>query len=120
MLKETRMTGCKPIDAQMEFNAKLGNSVDKILVDKEKYWHLKGKVRPNIFYAVSIVSQFMQAPYKEHMVAVNCILRYLKTTPGKGLMFRKTDRKCIKVCINFDCAGSITNKKSTIGYYTFV
>ena len=29
------------------------------------------------------------------MEVVNKILRYLKSTPGKGLMFRKTDNKTI-------------------------
>ena len=38
----------------------------------------------------------MQVPYKEHMVAMNRILMYLKITPDKGLMFRKTDRKFIE------------------------
>ncbi|KAA0056332.1 Beta-galactosidase [Cucumis melo var. makuwa] len=35
--------------------------------------------------------QFMQAPYENHMEAVNKVLRYLKATPAKGLRFRKTD-----------------------------
>ena len=38
----------------------------------------------------------MQTPYEEHMEAVNRILRYLKMTPSKGLMFRKMDRKTIE------------------------
>jgi len=44
----------------------------------------------------------MQAPYEEHMEAVNRILRYLKSTPGKGLMFRKSDRKYIEAYTDFD------------------
>ena len=38
----------------------------------------------------------MQAPYEEHMEAVNRILRYLETTPRKGLMLKKKKRKTIK------------------------
>ena len=87
----------------MEHNEKLRNPCDKVPVDKEKYRRLVGKLiylshtRPDISYAVSIVSQSMQAPYEEQMEAVNCTLRYLKTTPGKGLMFRKTYRKCTEL-----------------------
>ena len=29
----------------------------------------------------------MQAPYEEHMEAINRILRYLKATPSEGLIF---------------------------------
>ncbi|KAA0047701.1 putative mitochondrial protein [Cucumis melo var. makuwa] len=68
LLTETSMLGCRPANTPIEFNYKLGNSDD----------------------------QSMQAPYEEHMKAVNRILRYLKTTPDKGLMFRKTDRKTIE------------------------
>ena len=83
------MLGCHPTDTLIVFNCKLENSIDK-----EQYKHLVGKLiylshtQPYISYAMSVVSQFMQAPYEEHMEAVNKILRYLKTT-GKGLMFKK-------------------------------
>ena len=49
----------------------------------------------------------MQAPYEKHMEAVNRILRYLKTTLGKGLMFRKTDKRAIEAYTDSDCEGSI-------------
>jgi len=44
---------------------------------------------PGIAYTVSVVSQFMHNPSEEHMNAVIRILRYLKSSPGKGLMFSK-------------------------------
>ncbi|KAA0038346.1 Cysteine-rich RLK (receptor-like protein kinase) 8 [Cucumis melo var. makuwa] len=52
-------------------------------------------------------------PYEEQMVAVNRILRYLKTTPGKRLMFRKTDRRAIEAYNDSDWAGFDVDKKST-------
>ncbi|KAL0560267.1 hypothetical protein IC582_000667 [Cucumis melo] len=60
------------------------------------------------------------APYEKHMEAVNRIRRYLKNTPGKWLMFRKTNRKTIEACTNSDWAGSVIDRKSTSGYCTFV
>ncbi|KAL0556093.1 hypothetical protein IC582_004601 [Cucumis melo] len=73
-----------------EFNGKLGNSDDQVSVDKEQYQRPVGKLiylfhtRPDISFAVSVVNQFMQAPYEKHMEVVNRILRYLKNTPSKG------------------------------------
>ncbi|KAA0057708.1 reverse transcriptase [Cucumis melo var. makuwa] len=120
------MLGCCPADTPIEFNCKLGNSDDQVLVDKEQYQRLVGKLiylshtRPDISFAVNTVSQFMQAPYEEHMEAVKRILRYLKTTPGKGLIFRKTDKKTIEAYTDSDWAGSVVDRKSTSGYCTFV
>ncbi|KAA0062584.1 putative mitochondrial protein [Cucumis melo var. makuwa] len=71
-------------------------------------------------WEILFINQFMQASYEEHMEAVNRILRYLKTTPGKGLMFRKTDRRCIEAYTDSDWADSIVDRKSTSGYCTFV
>ena len=76
--------------------------------------------QPNISYVVSVVSQFMQALYEEHMEVVNRILRYLKTIPCKELMFRKTNRKTIEASTDSDCAESVIDRKSTSGYCTFV
>ncbi|KAL0552943.1 hypothetical protein IC582_012078 [Cucumis melo] len=112
LLTETGMLGCRPADTPIEFNCKLGNSDDQVPVDKEQYQRLVGKLiylshtRPDISFAVSVVSQFMQAPYEKHMEAVNRILRYLKNTPGKGLMFRKTNKKTIEAYTDSDWAGS--------------
>ena len=60
----------------------------------------------------------MLAPYKEHMEAVNRIMRYLKTTPSKGLMVRKTDKKTIEAYVDLDWPGYV-DRKSTSCYCIF-
>ncbi|XP_038895962.1 secreted RxLR effector protein 161-like [Benincasa hispida] len=126
LLQETRMTGCKPADTLIEVNNNLVNLVDDVPVNKERYQRHVGKLiylshtRPNISYVVSLVSQFMQAPCERRMEAFTRILRYLKSTPGKGLMFRKNDRRCIEAYTDSDWASSTTDRKSTSGYCTFV
>ncbi|KAA0025328.1 cysteine-rich RLK RECEPTOR-like protein kinase [Cucumis melo var. makuwa] len=101
LLTEIGMLGCRPADTPIEFNCKLGNSDDQVPVDKEQYQRLVGKLiylshtRPDISFAVSVVSQFMQAPYEKHMEAVNRILRYLKNTPGNLVTWRNKKQSVV-------------------------
>ncbi|KAH9796155.1 retrovirus-related pol polyprotein from transposon RE1 [Citrus sinensis] len=126
LLKETGMIGCKPVDTPMDANLKLGDLKDSIPVERGRYQRLVGKLiylshtRPDIAFAVSVVSQFMHAPCEEHMEAVYRILRYLKGTPGKGLLFKKNEARSVEAFTDADWAGSIKDRRSTSGYCTFV
>ena len=68
-----------------------------------------------------MVSQFMHNPSESHMDAVVRILKYLKSSPGRGMMFSKHN-DFLKVCGFTDAnwAGSITDRRFTSGYFTFV
>ncbi|CAL9016998.1 unnamed protein product [Prunus brigantina] len=126
LLAETGMLDCKPIDTPSEQNHKLGLYPDQVPTDKERYQRLVGKLiylshtRPDIAYAVSVVSQFMHFPSEDHMGAVMRILRYLKVTPGKGLMFCNYGHTDVEGYTDADWAGSVTDRRSTSGYFTFV
>ncbi|MDD0213413.1 hypothetical protein PSY81_23775, partial [Shigella flexneri] len=80
-----------------EMNHGLAIYPDQVPTDKGRDQRLIGRLiylshtRPDIAYAVSVVSQFMHCPSEEHMDAVFRILRYLKRAPGKGLLFQKKD-----------------------------
>ena len=76
--------------------------------------------RPDIAYAVGVVSQFMHAPSEEHMNAVVRILLYLKSALGKGLFFAKNSHLEVEGFTDVDWAGSIFDRRSTSGYFTFV
>ena len=41
--------------------------------------------RPDLAYALSLVSHYTHNLGEQHMNAVMCILRYLKNAPGKGI-----------------------------------
>ena len=95
LLTESGMLDCKPARTPIEMNHGLAIFPDQIPTDKERYQRLVGRLiylshtRPDIAYAVSVVSQFMHCPSEEHMKAVYRILKYLKMNPGKGLLFKK-------------------------------
>ena len=67
-----------------------------------------------------MVSQFMHSPRQDHFDVVYRILRYLKGTPGKGLLFEDRGHLEVEVYTDADWAGSVTDRRSTSGYCTFV
>jgi hypothetical protein len=93
LLTETGMLACKPAETPIEMNHNLGIFPDQTPTDRGRYQRLVGRLiylshtRPDLAYAVSVVSQFMHAPSEQHMNVVYRILRYLKNAPGKGLLF---------------------------------
>ena len=126
LLKETGMLGCKPAATPMESTYKAGLEKESPPIDKGRYQRLVGKLiylshtRPDIGFSVSVVSQFMNNPNEEHLEAVYRILRYLKMTPGKGLFFGKSNKKSVEIYSDADWAGSITDRRSTTGYCSYV
>ena len=54
------------------------------------------------------------------MDAVIRILRYIKSSLGKGLMFSKNNHLDIEGYTDADWAENISDKKSTSGYFTFI
>ena len=72
LLKETGLSGCRPIDTPIDPNKKLGDD----MVNTTRYQKLVGKIiylshtRLDIAFDVSLVSQFMHSPYKKHLEAV--------------------------------------------------
>ena len=95
LLSEIGMLRCKPSDTPIEAGKKTRDAGDA--VDKDRYQRLVGKLiylshtRPDIAFAVSIVSQHMHSPREAHLEAVYKILKYLKGSPGKGLLFKKNE-----------------------------
>ena len=70
--------------------------------DRDRYQRLVGRLIylshtcPDIAFLVSMVSQFMHALGPEHFEAVYIILRYLKGTPGRGLLVKHEDTYKLK------------------------
>ncbi|CAL9029011.1 unnamed protein product, partial [Prunus brigantina] len=126
LLNETGMLGCKPADTPIVQNHNLEILPDQVPTNKDRYQRLVGRLiylshtRPDIAYAVSVVSQFMHSPSEIHMEAVMRILQYLKSAPGKGLMFSKHGHLEIEGFTDADWAGNRTDRRSTSGYFTFV
>jgi hypothetical protein len=72
--------------------------------------------RPDLAYAVHLVSQFMSAPHSTHYAAVLRILRYIKGTLFHGLHFSAQSSLELRAYADADWAGDPTDHHSTTGY----
>ncbi|KAE8656488.1 Detected protein of unknown function [Hibiscus syriacus] len=88
LLKRFGMLECKSTSTPIEPNIKMCAHEGKDLEDATMYRQLVGSLiyltltRPDISYAVGVMTRYMQNPKKPHLEAVRRILRYEIMTPG--------------------------------------
>ncbi|KAE8704478.1 hypothetical protein F3Y22_tig00110450pilonHSYRG00264 [Hibiscus syriacus] len=121
LLKRFGMLECKSTSTPMEPNIKMCAHEVKDLEDATMYRQLVGSLiyltltRPDISYAVGVMSRYMQNPKKPHLEAVRRILRYVKNTIDYGLLYKKgEDCKLVSYCADY--AGDHDTRRSTTGY----
>nr|GEX59160.1 putative reverse transcriptase, RNA-dependent DNA polymerase [Tanacetum cinerariifolium] len=123
---ETGMIDCKPADTPMITNQKLFMKTKAKLANRDRYQRMAGKLiylshtRPDIAYAVGVVSQFMHQPQVDHMHVVLRIVRYLKGTTSHGVLFKTNGHLNIKIFTDADWARDKGNRRSTFGYFSLV
>ena len=71
--------------------------------------------RPDICYAVGLVSRYQSNPGEAHWKAVKRILRYLKGTMDYSLCYQGKDL-LLRGYTNADWAGDVDERKSTSGF----
>ncbi|XP_073116145.1 uncharacterized protein [Elaeis guineensis] len=125
LLTEVGMLGYRPIATPIEQNHRLVADTG-VPIDRERYQRLVGRLiylshtRPDIAFAVSVVSQFMYDLRSVHMDAVTRILRYLKSCPGRGLLYSNHGNLRVECYTDADWAGSFDDRRSISGYCIFV
>jgi hypothetical protein len=125
IIEDARLLGATPIDTPMEKTLKLSDSSD-LLKDPGKYRRLIGRLiyltvsRPDITYAVHVLSRFMNQPRKMHWEAALRVVRYLKGAPGQGLFFSSINDLKLRAYCDSDWAGCPVTRRSTTGYFVFL
>ncbi|KAM1285641.1 hypothetical protein EV1_028200 [Malus domestica] len=119
------MLEAKPMATLIACKKKLGLNVD-LLIDVGLYQRLVGKLihltitHPDIMHVVSLVSQFMHSSRSVHLQVVRRILHYLKGTIGTGIVMKRVGNAHIVGYTDADWGGFKIDRRSTIGYCTFV
>lgn len=91
------MLACKPTSFPLEQNQKLALEQGEFYSNPSQYRRLVGRLiyltitRPELTFSVHVLSQFMQAPMVGHWEAALRVLRYLKSSPGQGIVLPKNN-----------------------------
>ncbi|PRQ57648.1 putative RNA-directed DNA polymerase [Rosa chinensis] len=110
----------KPVNTPMSAKHNLTTTHGALLANPSEFRALVGTLqyltitRPDIAFAVNLVSQFMSQPREPHLVAVKRILRYVKGTLGHGLSFTPQNQPVhISAYSDADWAGCPDSRRST-------
>ena len=119
MLSRYGMIGYKPISIPLEQNVKLSAEKGELLENVIAYRCIVGILiymtitKPDLSYAIGLVSQFMQVPRKPHLDVARCILRYVKSTLQYGPFYEVGCSIQVHGYTDANWVGNIFNRKST-------
>lgn len=118
IVAEAGLLGCKPTSTPMEHNHKLLSDKGAFYKNPARYRRFVGKLvylvitRPELSYAVHVLSQVMQHPREAHWDAVVRVIQYLKGTPGQGIMLKAVSDLCLRVFCDADWAACPRSRRS--------
>ena len=126
LLEDTGFSDCKPAVLPMDPNLKLNATDSELLTDDSLYRRLIGRLlyltisRPDVSFAVNKLSQYMSKPRTPHLDALHHLLRYLKATPGQGLLFAADSSLSLKAYADVDWGSCLDTRRSTTGHCVFL
>jgi hypothetical protein len=125
ILEDAGMAQCNPCCVPMENRLKLTKNSGEV-IDATRYRSMIGSLRylvntrPDLAYAVGVLSRFMEAPGKQHWAAMKQVLRYVQGTQGFGCTYREGSKNAALTGFSdSDDAGDLDDRKSTTGLVFF-
>lgn len=128
ILKRFNMSDCKEISTPLNVSmklCKLGSAVSNTTEDKTKgpYLEAVGSIiyamiatRPDLAFAVGLVSRYMSDPKESHWSAVKHILRYMKGTINYAICYDGNSLDPIVGYTDSDWGNDLDDAKSTSGF----
>ncbi|XP_055803494.1 uncharacterized mitochondrial protein AtMg00810-like [Solanum dulcamara] len=133
LISDMGLSSSKPVGAPIELNQKLTtvefhlhfpptDEKDKLLDDPSKYQRLVGRLlyltitRPDIAFAVQLLSQFMHSPKTSHMDAAMRVVRYVKQSAGLETLMAADSVNKLTAYYDADWASCPNNRNSITGY----
>ncbi|RZC08301.1 Retrovirus-related Pol polyprotein from transposon RE1 [Glycine soja] len=110
------------VTTPLDYNHTLVADHGEVLSDPTSYRRLVGRLlyltvtRPDITYAVNLLSQFMSSPRDTHWQAALRAVRYIKFVPDHGILLSSNSSLRLHAYCDADWASCPTSRRSTIGY----
>ncbi|KAI5321949.1 hypothetical protein L3X38_031021 [Prunus dulcis] len=126
ILDDAGLLGARPYSFPMEQTLRLNPTDGKPLQDPTRYRRLVGRLiyltvtRPDLSFTVHVLSRFMHEPHQPHLDVALRVLRYLKGSPGQGILFPTANNLKLKAFCDSDWASCPTTRRSVTGYCTFL
>jgi hypothetical protein len=124
ILTRAGMLSCKPVIAPI-FTSKATILPNPLFSDTTRFRQIMGALqyliftRPDIFFAINRVCQFMHVPIDSHWAGVKRILRYLRGMTSYDLHITRSSSFAFHGFTDADWAGSVEDRKSMGGYLVF-
>lgn len=102
------LLGAKPVSIPIEQNNYLASDKGPLHSDPKQYRRLVGRLvylsitRPELCNAIHLLSQFMKAPHVAHWEAALRVVRFLKGSPGQGILLRSDSNLELSVYVDAD------------------
>ncbi|CAL2270484.1 unnamed protein product [Prunus armeniaca] len=122
ILDDAGFLGVKPSRFLVEHNLSLSQFNGKLLDDASAYRRMVGRLiyltitRPDLTYVIHVLSQFMDKPRQSHLEAAHKVLKYIKHTPGQGILLPSTGSLQLRAFCDADWARCKDTRRSITGY----
>lgn len=116
VLKKFRMIICKPISTPIAIGTNLSKEDQEYNIDSIIFRRLVGSLmyltttRPDIMYAISLISRFMDTSKKSHWQVGKRILRYIARTIDNGILYSTTNNFELTRYTDSNFTGSIDDQ----------
>ncbi|XP_062713882.1 uncharacterized protein LOC134290716 [Aedes albopictus] len=129
VLKRFNMSECKPVKIPMNASEKLSTKKspktdEEVAAMKDVSYqeavgclmYLAQCTRPDILFAVNVLSRFNQNPGPKHWIAVKHVLRYLRGSSQQKLHYKRDANLEVVGYCDADWGSDPEQRKSTSGY----
>jgi len=122
VLKRFNMEECKIASTPLPVSVKITRDEHGEPADQEMYRSIIGSVayvmtctRPDLSYAISKLSRYLNAPKSSHLSCAKHLLRYLKGTKNQSLILYDGNKKGLEMYVDADHASCLDTRRSTSG-----
>lgn len=128
ILEDTGFLNARPVSCPMDPNIKLSKEYGTLLSfdDATSYRRLIGRLlylqisRPDIYFVVHRLSQFLQNPTTSHLDAAHHLIRYLKQSLGQGVLLKPVSVFQLKAFVDADWGACVDTRRSVTDFCIFL